>query len=148
MVPPGRKSNSQIGLANPWGPHHCETCFGSVHTLNSSSLGASKIRVSTSSYSFSFAAVFPVAMLLLPILYVVQVVVQTVKALRPEMPVVLRPIGNVLERTCLEPAGPPLCLVSTCDQPRARQHLKVLGDGRHADLEWFGQLRDRGFSGH
>src|SRR2546421_7932792 len=148
MAPPGRKSNSQTGLVNPWGPHHCATCFGSVHTLNRSSLGASKIRVSTSSCSFSFVAVFPVAMLLLLILSVAQIVVQTIKAPRPETPVVLRPIGNVLERSCLEPAGPPLRLVSTRDQPRALKHLKVLGDGRHADLEWLGQLCDRGFCGH
>src|SRR2546427_6757881 len=136
MAPPGRKSNSQTGLVNPWGPHHCATCFGSVHTLNRSSLGASKTRVGTSSCSFSFVAVFPVAMLLLLVLHVTQIVIQTVKALRPEPPVAFGPVGNVLERTCLEPAGPPLRLVSPRDQPRALQRLKVLGDGRHADREW------------
>src|SRR2546429_3873448 len=52
----------------------------------------------------------------------------------PQDPPVLRsPVGNVLERTCLEPAGPPLRFVSPRDQSRALQHLKVLGDGRHAD---------------
>src|SRR5713226_1002272 len=48
MAPPGRASNSQTGFVKPFGPHHCAMCFGSVHTLNTSSRGASKTHVMTS----------------------------------------------------------------------------------------------------
>src|SRR5260370_10729755 len=145
MAPPGRKSNSQTGLENPRGPHHCATCFGSVQALNTSSRGASNTRVSTNSCSL-FAMMFPVTLLFPLFLNVSQIVIQPVKAFRPEPPVVRGPVGNVLERTCLEPAGPPLRLVSPRDHSRAFQHLEVLGDGRHADLENLGQLLVRGFS--
>src|SRR5437762_4741120 len=114
--------------------------------LNTSSLGASNTRVSTNSCSL-FAMMFPVAILFPLFLNISQIVIQPFKALRPEPPVLRSPVGNVLERTCLEPAGPPLRFVSPRDQSRALQHLKVLGDGRHAHLEWLGQLCDRGFSG-
>src|SRR2546430_16169360 len=117
MAPPGRKSNSQTGLVNPWGPHHCATCFGSVHTLNRSSLGASKIRVSTSSCSFSFVAVFPVAKLLLLILYVAQIVVKPSKLPLPETPEVPAPSANSLKRPCLDRPGPQFRPVSPGNQP-------------------------------
>src|SRR6266513_556126 len=146
MAAPGRKSNSQTGLENSWGPHHCATCSRSVQALNTSSRGASNTRVSTNSCSL-FAMMFPVAILFPLFLNISQIVIQPFKALRPEPPVLRSPVGNVLERTCLEPAGPPLRFVSPRDQSRALQHLKVLGDGRHAHLEWLGQLCDRGFSG-
>src|ERR1700682_5390604 len=106
IAPPGLTSSSQTGFVNPCGPHHYATRFGSVHTFHTSSLGALKIRVSASSCSFSFVAVFPVAMLLLLILHVAQIVIQTIKALRPEPPVVRHPIGDLLERSCIEPARP------------------------------------------
>src|SRR5258707_758610 len=38
-APPGRKSNSQTGLVNLWGPQQRARCFGSVHTLNTSYRG-------------------------------------------------------------------------------------------------------------
>src|SRR5713101_596406 len=47
--PPGRTSISQIGLVNPFGPHHFAICFGSIHALNTTSRGASRRRVMTSS---------------------------------------------------------------------------------------------------
>src|SRR6267143_535175 len=147
IAPPGLTSSSQTGFVNPCGPHHCATCFGSVQALNTSSRGAYKTRVSTNSCSL-FAMMFPVAMLFPLFLNVSQIVIQPFKAPRPEPPVLRGPVGDILERTCLEPAGPPLCLVSPRDQSRALQHLEVLGDSRHADLEWLGQLCDRGFSRH
>src|SRR5580704_17881450 len=45
--PPTRKSILQAGEVKPFGPHHCITYFGSVHAFQTSSRGASKIRVTT-----------------------------------------------------------------------------------------------------
>src|SRR3972149_245681 len=63
MAPPGRTFNSQTGFVNPFGPHHCATCFGSVHALNTSSRGASKTRVMTSSRSVAVMASLVFALL-------------------------------------------------------------------------------------
>src|SRR5260370_19146612 len=146
MAPPGRASNSQTGFVNPCGPHHCATRFGSVQALNTSSRGASKTRVSTNSCS-SYAMMFPVAMLFLLFLYVAQIVIQPIEALRPELPVVPNPIGNVLERRGRDPAGPPLCLASSCNQTSTLQDLEVPGDGGHAHRKGGRQLGDRCLAG-
>src|ERR1700704_1079591 len=69
-----------------------------------------------------------------------QIGVQPIEALLPELPVPLHPIGDVLERRCLEPAGPPLRLAAARDQPRGFQHLEMLGYRGEAHLERFGQL--------
>src|SRR5712692_9744976 len=117
MAPPGRASSSQTGFVNPCGPHHCATCFGSVHTLNTSSRDASKTRVMTSIRSDgSVAGLFLSAMFLLLVLKFVQVIVQTIEALVPERAIVLHPVGDVLERARLQPAGPPLRLAAARDQ--------------------------------
>src|SRR6266581_3549635 len=130
MAPPGFASNSHTGFVNPWGPHHCATCFGSVHTLNTSSRGASNTRVRTNSCS-SLAMTFPVDMLFLLFLYVAQVVIQPTEALCPERPVLRHPIRDVLEGCGSDPAGPPLRLAATCNQTGVFQHLKVPGNGGH-----------------
>src|SRR5208282_3297591 len=54
IFPPGRTSHSQTGLVNPFGPHHCARCFGSVHALKTSSRGASNSRVMTNSFPTKF----------------------------------------------------------------------------------------------
>src|SRR6266851_8100685 len=146
MAPPGRKSNSQTGLANPWGPHHTATHFGSVHALSTSSLGASNTRVSTNSRS-SPAMMFPVAMFFPLFLYVSQIVIEPVKAVRPEPPVVRYPIGDVLEWRGGDPAGPPLRLTPARNQAGAFQHLEVPGNGGHAHGKGRSDLRDRGLAG-
>src|ERR1700740_1365198 len=115
MAPPGRGSHSHTGLVYPRGPHHCATRFGSVHALNTSSRGASNMRVRTNSCC-SFAMTFPVAMLFLLFLDVAQIVIQTIKAFRPELLVVRQPIGDVLKRRGSDPAGPPLCLAAARNQ--------------------------------
>ena len=61
-------------------------------------------------------------------LQLVQVVVQAVEALFPEAAVVLQPLGGVLERARLEPAGAPLGLAPALDQAGALEDLEVLGD--------------------
>src|ERR1700704_271094 len=146
MAPPGRKSNSQTGLENPRGPHHCATRFGSVHALNTSSRGASNTRVSTSSWP-SFAMMLPVAILFLLFLYVAQIVIQPIEALRPEPLVVSQPIGDVLERPGSDPAGPPLCLAPACNQTGMFQHLEVPGDGGQAHRKGSSELRHSGLPG-
>src|SRR5260370_33545543 len=131
MAPPGRKSNSQTGLANPWEPHHTATHFGPVHALNTSSLGASKTRVSTRLSSF-FVMMPPVPMLFPRFLYVAEAVIQTVKAFRPEPPVVRYPISNVLERRGAEPAGPPFRITPISNHAGAFAAAEVTWDGGHA----------------
>src|SRR6185437_9050577 len=53
--PPTRASASQTGFVNPFGPNHFARCLGSVHALNTSSRGASKIRVMVISLSLDDA---------------------------------------------------------------------------------------------
>src|SRR5918992_6148009 len=122
-MPPTRKSIWQKGVVKPFGPHQRIIRSGSVHALNTSSRGASKMRSMTSSCSAgSTPGLFPGVMLLLLCFLVVillllclnlaQVIVQTVEALVPETPIVLQPVGDVLEGTRLEPAGTPLRLAA------------------------------------
>src|SRR6267143_447304 len=146
IASPGLTSSSQTGFVNRCGPHHCATCFGSVQALNTSSRGASKTRVSTNSRS-SFVMMFPVAMLFLLFPYITQIVIQAVKALRPEPPVVRHPVGDVLERTGSDPAGPPLGLAPAANQTGVFQHLKVSGDSWHAHRKGRSQFRDGGLAG-
>src|SRR5204862_439100 len=127
MAPPGRGSNSQTGLVNRCGPHHCATIFGSVQALNTSSRGASKTRVTTNSCS-SFGAKFPVAMLFLLFLHVLQIFVETVETLGPEPPIAPHPIGDILERRGGNTAWPPLSFAPACYQAGVFQHLEVPGN--------------------
>src|SRR5437588_10450206 len=85
-------------------------------------------------------------MSLLLSLYLAQIVVQTVEGRCPEPPVLPHPIGDIFERTRLEPAGPPLRPPAARDQSGARQHLEMLGNPGEAHLERLCQLRDRGFT--
>src|SRR6266403_2695202 len=119
MAPPGRKSKSQNGLVNLWGPHHRARCFASVHTLNTSSRGASNTRVRTNSFP-SLAMKLPAAMVFLLFLHVAQIVIQAVQTLRPEPLVVRQPIGNVLERRGSDPAGAPLSVTAAGNQAGVR----------------------------
>ena len=90
---------------------------------------------------------FPLAMLFPLFLYVAQIVIQAIKALCPELLVVRHPVGDVLERTGSDPAGPPLSLAPACNQTGVFQHLEVTGDGGHAHRKGRSQLRGRGLAG-
>src|SRR5579871_3650853 len=57
QAPPTRTSASQTELVQPLGPHHLAKCAGSVQALNTSSRGASKTRVRTTSRSMALFAV-------------------------------------------------------------------------------------------
>src|SRR5918995_264834 len=48
-APPTRKSISALGDVNPVGPHHLITYSGSLQAFHTSSTGASKARVTTTS---------------------------------------------------------------------------------------------------
>src|SRR6516162_4792591 len=122
--PPGRTSIWAEIVVKPRGPHQRARCPGSVHILKTSRRGASKIRVMTSSRSAERAAASAVmAILLLPALQFAEIRVEAIKAVVPEMAVVLEPLGGVLERPGIKPARTPLRLAATRDQPGALQHL-------------------------
>src|SRR5882762_2358366 len=134
---------------------HCLMSSLSVSDFQTRATGASKVRSTTSGSSFVTTLSFAAISLLLALnflhlvlaLQLLEVAAQPVEALFPVAPVVLDPVGDVLERIRLEPAGPPLRLAAALDQARALEHLQVLGDRGKADLEGLGQLHDRGFAG-
>src|SRR2546427_11925402 len=121
----------------------------SVKAFQTRETGASKVRSTTSGSSFvttlSFAAIFLLLTLNFPHLVLalqfLEVAAQPVEALLPVAPVVLDPVGDVLEGIRLEPAGPPLRLASALDQARALEHLEVLGHRGQADVEGLGQFQ-------
>src|SRR5437899_1626039 len=93
--PPTRKSISQAGQVNPFGPHHCITYFGSVHAFHTNSRGASKTLVTTIR-SISFAVFFAISDLLF--LHLIYNCIQFVEALFPESAIADRPIADRLDR--------------------------------------------------
>src|SRR2546421_106560 len=103
------------------------------------------MRVMTSSRSPASAAVLALAsipLLLLLRLQLAEVLVQAIEAFFPKLPVVLQPIGSILQRTRCEPAGPPLRLAAAFDQTGALQHLEVLGYRGKAHRERLGEFSD------
>src|SRR5882724_2473443 len=112
---------------------HCLMSSLSVSAFHTRETGASKVRSTMSGSSFvttlSFAAIFLLLALnflhLVLALQFLEVAVQLVEALLPVAPVVLDPVGDVLEGIRLQPAGPPLRLASARDQARALEHLQV-----------------------
>src|SRR5437016_584733 len=104
IAPPGRTSSSQTGLVNHFGLHHCAMCFGSVQALNTSSRGASKMRVMTTSRlldgscdEIGVVSVlgFVWVIFLLLLLKFMEVILQTVHALFPQTAVLFQPTHNV-----------------------------------------------------
>src|SRR5271170_3690985 len=149
-VPPGRTSMSQRSVTKPCGPHQRAARSGSVQALNTSRRGASKMRVITSSRSVDPGA--SAAMLVLASICVllrlqfVEILIQPIEALFPMPAVMFEPLGGILERTRIEPAGPPLRLAPARDQAGALQHLQVLGDPRKRHVKRLRQLGHRGFA--
>src|SRR5258707_731863 len=127
----------------------------SVRAFQTRATGASKVRSTTSGSSFvttlSFAAIFPLLALnfvrLVLVLQFLEVAVELVEALLPVAPVVLDPVGDVLERIGLEPAGPPLRLAAALDEARAFQHFQAVRDCRPAYLVRLCQIEVPGFAG-
>src|ERR1700746_1350640 len=93
--PPTRKSISQKGAVNPFGPHHCITYFGSVHAFQTNSRGASKTLV-TIIRSFSFTVFFVISDL--DFFHLIHNHIQLVETLFPELAIANRPVADCLYR--------------------------------------------------
>src|ERR1700693_1848206 len=149
-APPGRKSSSQPGSVKPFGPHQRARCLGSLQVSKTRRRGAAKTRV-TIILPPAGAALLVTALLfatisLLLALQFLEVAVQLVEALFPVAPVVLDPVGDVLERIRLEPAGPPLRLAAALDQARALEDLQVLGNGGQGPVGGVRPVSGRGIA--
>jgi hypothetical protein len=81
------------------------------------------------------------------LLDVSQVLPELVEALCPDLPVSLDPADGIVQRRCLEPAGPVLSVSAAGDQPGAFEHLQVFRNRLQAHLEWCGQIVHGSFSG-
>src|SRR5215472_12378646 len=136
--PPGRASAFQDSTSKPRGPHQRARCAASVQTLKTRLRGAPYSRSRTSTRSAGAAAgaaaAVPLAASLLAVmrlsimgqilgLQLVEIVAQAIQALLPEAPVMLDPVGDLLEGAGLQPARPPLCRPPPGDQAGALQHL-------------------------
>src|SRR5258708_1276266 len=95
--PPTRKSISQTGAVNPFGPHHCITYFGSVHAFQTNSRGALKTLVTTIR-SISLTVFSVISDLLF--LHLIYNYIQIVQALFPESAIANRPVPHCLDRLC------------------------------------------------
>src|SRR4029078_498979 len=115
QMPPGRKSKACVVVRNPFGPHHCTRCLGSVQTEKTSARGAASTRVPTIERgSRSRSMLFLVARVLLPFTLLVgierfvvlfvffflrlkdpQIVVEAIEALLPQPARLLQPRAGV-----------------------------------------------------
>src|SRR5262245_32333315 len=123
----------------------------SVSAFHTSATGASKTRSTTTGSSFVARLLFAFIFLLLSgflvlALQLLEVPAQLVQALLPEAPVELDPVGDALTRARLQAASAPLRLAAALDQPRALEHLEVLGHRGQADVEGLRDLEHRGFA--
>src|SRR5437016_14547141 len=115
-TPPGRTSICCMVVWKPRGPHHCTTCCGSVHIVQTSSRGALKTRVPAIARSVSTAALATMFLFLL-FLQLLQVFVESIETFFPEFAVVLHPSGHFSQRAGVEPAGTPLRVAAARDEP-------------------------------
>src|SRR5438270_7460358 len=137
---------SQEIVVKPRGPHHCAACFASVQAANTTSRGASNVRVIVSPRCPASLAALSLARILVPPwplrLDPGEIVVQAVEALFPEPPVIFDPIGGAPERRRVEPAGSPLRCAAARNEPGARQPLQMLRHRGQAHRERLGQFAD------
>src|SRR6478672_11245680 len=156
-TPPALKSNALVVVRKPSGPHHCERCFGSVHTDHTSSRGALTSRVPTITFGSESRSTLLVAATLLLLLFRglplrrfrlqrAEIILQPIEPLLPEPAIFLEPVVDALQRIQLDPARPPLRLAAAGDQAGMLQHLEMPRDRGPADVERFGQFRNRGFA--
>src|SRR4051794_35661400 len=94
-LPPTRRSIWPGGDVKLAGPHQRINRAGSVQALKTSSRGASKTRVMTSSRVPVPEPVLLVAKLLLLVLQRLQVLVQAIEAIFPALAVSLQPVGHL-----------------------------------------------------
>src|SRR3954454_21709064 len=126
-APPGRASTviRSSGALVPVGPQKWVRCSGSTRQRKTSSRGASKTRLTCRTCSVMGSSVRGG-------LQGAEVVVELVEALRPQPPVRLDPVHGSVQGGPLEVAGAELRLRAPGDQPRALEHLEMLGDPRQA----------------
>jgi hypothetical protein len=75
-----------------------------------------------------------------------QIILQAIEPLFPQPAIFAQPVVDILERDRLDLARPHLRIAAARDQTGMLQHLEMLGDGRQAHRERFGQFRYRGLS--
>src|SRR5438105_6166861 len=133
-------------VVKPRGPHHCAACLASVQAANTTSRGASNVRVIVSPRCPASLTALSLARILVPPwplrLDPGQIVVQAVEALFPELPVIFDPIGGAPERRRVEPAGSPLRFAAARNEPGALQDLQMLRHRGQAHRERLGQFAD------
>src|SRR5947209_7676623 len=83
--------------------------------------------------------------LLLRHLQLLQVDLEAVEALVPQIAIMLEPVVDALEGDRLDAARPPLRLAPARDQAGAFQHLEMLRYRRQAHRKGLGEFRHRGF---
>jgi len=69
---------------------------------------------------------------------VLQVFVEPIKSLLPELAIFVEPSGGFAKGVSFELAGSPLGFATTGDEASSLEHAKVFGDGRHAHLKGLG----------
>src|SRR5215469_10841221 len=143
-TPPGRASTViwSSGALTPAGPQKWARCLGSVMQRKTSSLGASKTRVKTSSPTSGRCSLIGLPLLIAGgrALDLPQVLVELVEPLGPGPAVLLDPARDRVEPRPLQVAGPELGVPAARDETAALEHLQVLGDGRQGHVERRGQL--------
>src|SRR6266508_2526000 len=121
-------------------PNQSAKRSGSVHSFHTRSRGASKTRV------IVIPSLLRGSAILRSLLGRLQALVEAVEASLPEPTVLLEPVDSFLHRRTPQPRGPKLRRAAARDQPRALEHLQVLGDRLDADREWLGQLVHSGLT--
>src|SRR5262245_30802722 len=161
QTPPGRKSKACIVVRNPFGPHHCTRCLGSIQTEKTSPRGAASTRVPTiERASWSRSMLFFIATLLLPFAFLdrlgllfalfplrlknPEVAVETIQSLFPKATIFLEPVIGLFQRFRIDTARTHLCVARARDQARALENLQMLGNRRQADVERLGEFQHRG----
>src|SRR5437899_1334916 len=128
-------------------PHQRLTCSGLVVASKTSSRGASRTAVMTSSRSDGIDRVTTgllfTVMLSLLAFQLLQIVIELAHTLLPVLAIALHPVGDIFQWRRLQPAWPPLRLPPLRHQPGPSQHLEVLGDGGQFQMKRLGQLHYR-----
>ena len=76
-----------------------------------------------------------------------QVVVEAIEALFPELAIAFKVLGDVFEGLGLEAAGTPLGVAGAGDEAGVLKDFQVLGDCGESHLERGGEVVDGGFAG-
>src|ERR1043165_4881132 len=127
--PPGRRSCRSVVVRKPSGPYHALVCRESVKASNTSSRGASKVRLMTTSRSAVSSAV-GVVLMVYPggvigdgsalgraALQLVEVAREAVETLVPELLEALHPVVHRLEAGAVEAAEALLAGAAHLHQP-------------------------------